>query len=159
MYYYDLSVYFNYIEPTDLEPPYDVHVSDINPNEFSIDWSQSPSSSCDRQTLTYNIAATSDCGECPNTTFDTSIRCTNQTVTIDGQACLVVIQTQADAKNKSEHSVAINVTVLLRGKITVTVLELYTCYCNFDNGYIQCLSSKCSRDNSQMDKPVYFNPY
>lgn len=81
-------------------------VTDINPNGFSISWSQSPSSSCDRHTLSYNIAATSDCGECPNTTFDTSIRCTNLTVTVDGQACSVVIQTQADAMNKSEYSVA-----------------------------------------------------
>ena len=91
-----------------MESPYDVHVTDINPNGFSIGWSQSPS----------NISATSDCGECPNTTFDTSIRCTNLIVTVDGQACSVVIRTQADAKNKSEHSVATSLTVLLRGKIT-----------------------------------------
>ena len=96
----------------------------INSNEFSIDWStsQSPSttSNCDNQTLIYNIT-TVNCGVCPKNTFDTSIRCTNLIVTDNGQACLVSIKTQADAENNSVHSVATNLTVLLRGKV---LLEL-----------------------------------
>ena len=60
---------------------------------------------------------------CPNTTSDTSIRCTNLTVTVNGQACLIVIQTQADAENNSDYSVATNLTVLLRGNL---ILEDYS---------------------------------
>ena len=54
---------------------------------------------------------------CPKNTSDTSITCTNLTVADNGQACLVSIQTQADAENNSVHSVATNLTVLLRGKV------------------------------------------
>ena len=95
-----------------------MHVSDINPNELTIDWSrsQSPTSSCDSQTLIYNITSV-NCGVCPNTTPDTSIRCTNLTATVSGLACLIVIQTQADAENNSKYSIATNLTVLLRGKV------------------------------------------
>ena len=121
-----VSFTYTKLEPTGLEPPYDVNISDINSNEFSIDWStsQSPSttSNCDNQTLIYNIK-TVNCGVCPKNTSDTSIRCTNLIVTDNGQACLVSIQTQADAENNSVHvhSVATNLTVLLRGKV---LLEL-----------------------------------
>ena len=95
-----------------------MHVSDINPNELTIDWSrsQSPTSSCDGQTLIYNITAV-NCGVCPNTTSDTFLRCTNLIVTVSGQACSVVIQTQADTENNSKYSVAANLTVLLQGKV------------------------------------------
>ena len=107
-----------------MEPPYEVHVSDINPNELTIDWSRSQSSptcsSCDGQILIYNVI-TINCGVCPNTTCDTSIRCTNLPVaTVSEQACLIAIQIQADAENNIEYtsnSVATNLTVLLRGKV------------------------------------------
>lgn len=102
------------IEPTAIEPPSEVHVSDINPNQVSIHWSPPPSNStsCDNPILTYNIA-THGCGVCPNTTSNPSIICTN--LTVNGQACLVVIQAWADAENDTEHSGVTNLTIVLRG--------------------------------------------
>ena len=94
------------------EPPSDVHVSAINPNQFTIDWSP-PASNINCPSVTYNIAS-SDCGVCPNTTSNTFITCTN--LTIDGRDCSVVIQTNT-CGNSSEDSDTANLTIELRGKI------------------------------------------
>jgi hypothetical protein len=91
------------------EPPENVHVSDINPNQLTIEWSP-PRNSC--PVVTYNIAVT-DCGiVCPNATTKTSIKCTN--LIVNGQACSVVIQTIA-CESSSEHSGDANLTIVLKG--------------------------------------------
>ena len=96
------------------EPLDDVHVSDINPNQFTVDWSPLASNCL---IVTY-IIITTNCGVCPNTTSDTFITCTN--LTINGQVCsvTVVIQTNIniDETNiNSEHSGTVNIA--LQGKL------------------------------------------
>ena len=96
------------------EPPGDVHVSDINPNQFTIEWSPPASINCPG--VTYDIA-TSNCGVCPNTTSNTSVRCTN--LTVDGRICSVFIQTKAceTQLNTSEYSGATGLFISLRGNL------------------------------------------
>ena len=91
------------------EPPDDVHVSDINPNHFTIKWSP-PASDC--PIVAYNIAS-SNCGVCPNiTTTNMSITCTN--LMVEGQVCSIVVQAMV-CENSSEHSGAANLTMVLKG--------------------------------------------
>ena len=90
------------------ESPDDAHFSYISPNQFTIEWS----SPANCPLVTYDIATT-DCGECPNTTSSTSITCTN--LMIDGQICSIVIQTRA-CGNNSDTDIA-NLTIELRGII------------------------------------------
>ena len=93
------------------EPPDDIHISDISPNQLTIRWSPvSPTRNC--PPVTYDIETT-DCGMCPNTTSDTFITCTN--LIIDGQICSIVIQTKACGSNSSEHSGTANLTIALSG--------------------------------------------
>ena len=84
---------------------------------------------------------------CPDTTSDTSIRCTNLIPTVSGQACLVIIQTQADAENNTEYSVATNLTVLLRGKVLIEIINTMNKFHDILDDGCTC-SSKCSRGNS-----------
>ena len=96
------------------EPPENVHVSDINPNQLTIDWSL-PRLSHNGPIVTYNIAS-SDCVTCPNATTSTSIKCTNLTIEADGQACSIVIQTIV-CKSSSEHNHgATSLTIKLKGQ-------------------------------------------
>lgn len=99
-------------------PPNDVCVSDINPNQFAIDWSP-PANYC--PVTTYNITTT-DCGVCPNTTSNTSIMCT--ILAIDGQVCSVIIQTKACGVNYTEYSGTANLTIELRGNYSMRTLIL-----------------------------------
>ena len=93
------------------EPPGDIHISDISPNQLTIRWS--PASLISNCPLaTYDIATTG-CGKCPNTTSDTFIRCTN--LTIFGRNCSIVIQTKACGSGSSEYSGTANLTIALSG--------------------------------------------
>ena len=90
------------------EPP---HISDINPSQLTIRWSPaSPTSKC--PPATYDIA-TNNCGECPHTTSDTFITCTN--LNINGRICSIVVQTKACGCGSSEHSATANLTIALSG--------------------------------------------
>ena len=94
------------------EPPGDIRISDISPNQFTIRWSPaSLASNC--PPATYNIATT-NCGMCPNTTSDTFITCTN--LTINGRICSLVVQTKACRHGSSEHSATANLMIVLSGK-------------------------------------------
>ena len=98
------------------EPLENVHVSDINQLMLTIDWS--PPRSNGPVSVTYNIAAT-DCGTCPNATTSTSIKCTN--LTVDGQACSIVIQTIACGSGSeycNSHG-ATSLTIILKGILII----------------------------------------
>ena len=105
-----------------MEPPEDVHVSAVNPNQLTVDWSPQESNNyC--PVMTYNIA-TSDCGICPNATTSTSIRCTN--LVIDGQTCSIIIQMKA-CERSFELSSNATLTIVLKGTIII-ILQWYNNY-------------------------------
>ena len=99
-------------EPVDIKPPDDVHISDIHPNQFTIEWNPS-ASNCPVAIATYYIATT-NCGLCSNTTSNTYIVCTNLRPMLDGQVCLVAIQATV-CENSSKPSEAANLTIVLKG--------------------------------------------
>ena len=133
----------NWHADTNLELPGGVNVSDINPNHFTIEWSPSASNCLP---VIYNILTT-DCGECPNTTSDTFITCTN--LIINGQVCSVtiVIQTNVNDENNSEHSGATNLTIALQGKICEIITGMSLLYAVTIIITVK-YSSKCSRGDS-----------
>lgn len=68
-------------------PPNDVRLVDIQPGEITFNWT-SVDAQCD--SLSYNITSF-NCGDCPPTTSNTNVTCTN--VVALGQVCTFLVQT------------------------------------------------------------------
>ena len=81
---------FNPIITAPSQPPIDVRLIQVQPGKITFNWT-SVDPHCD--SLSYNIIST-NCGQCPPTTSNTSVTCTDITMVTSGlgQVCTLSIQ-------------------------------------------------------------------
>ena len=70
--------------------PNSIYLNDITPSQLTFSWNQS---FLNCPSFSYLITCDNDCGiQCPNTTTNTTITCSN--VTANGQVCSLFVQTE-----------------------------------------------------------------
>ena len=105
-------------------PPNDVYLVEANSSQLIFQWSEIPVS-C--PAIQYRIIA-SNCGQCPNTTHNTTVTCTGTFPLLHDTQCLFALQTIVCDDIVGNVSMAVSVT--MRGMYTyivATVSGLFTC--------------------------------